>query len=105
MSDLAVAHDHLSEGETRDRNELQVGDGEWDTDDGDGLDERGNDVADSEPEASDEEPDDVHDGRSCTCVRLRDNCSTERPENESGDAPARNGCRDRNDEDEGDASS
>lgn len=32
-----AAHDHLSEGETRDWDELEVGDGQWDADDGDGL--------------------------------------------------------------------
>lgn len=98
-----AAHDHLSEGETRDRDELEVGDGQRDADDGDGLEECGGDVANGEPEASDDEPDDVHDSRSGACIRLRDHCATERPQYESGDAPASDGGWDRDDENECDA--
>ena len=54
-----AAHDHLSKGETRDWDELEVGDGQWDTDDGDGLEECGGDVADGEPEATEKCPDHV----------------------------------------------
>ena len=51
----------LAEGEAGHRDHLDVGNCQRDTDDGDGLEESGGDVADGQPQSSYQEPNDIGD--------------------------------------------
>ena len=94
----------LPKGEAGDRDHLEVGDGQRDANDRDGLRGGGSDVADGEPQARDQEPHDVHDARARSHARLVDDAFAKRPQHVTGDAEAGNARGDRDDEDAGEES-
>ena len=95
---LRIIDHHLAEGEAGDRDELQIGNRQGNTDDGDGLEESRDDMSDCQPDTGNEKPDQIHQRRTSTSSRHRDNSFTEGPDNVARNAERGDTRRDRHDE-------
>src|SRR3954452_11087689 len=83
---LFDGHDVAAEREERDRDQLEVGDPEWDPDDGEAQRHARDDVAERQPPAAEQEPDHVADGGSRASGWATNNRATEGPEGEGRDS-------------------
>jgi hypothetical protein len=103
-SPAAYGDDVLAQRHQRDRDHLEVRDRQWDSDDRDEQRDRGDDVADRQPDAGEDQPDDVADRRPRAGGRLVDDGPAERPQRVPRDPERRDAERNGDDEDAADDS-
>src|SRR4051812_24865299 len=77
------------------RHQLEVGQPEWNSDDREAEQHTGDQVAECQPPAAEDEPQDVADRRTGAGVRSADHCPAERPQGEYPDPQRRDAERNR----------
>ncbi len=99
---LTLGDHHLAEGEAGDGDEFEIGDGERDAHDRDGLRGRRGHMTNGQPQARNNEPHNIHEPATGTRAGLANYCPAERPQNVARDTEAGERSRDRDDRDQRD---